>query len=104
MGYKFSGFLAWMMWRVIYLAKLPRLEKKIRVAVEWTMDLLFPKDMVQFMSLHAPLVQNERISHEPVVVPVESAPQDMKNEAAKAPNGSAVEKKEAELVEADAAR
>jgi NADH dehydrogenase len=104
MGYKFSGFLAWMMWRVIYLAKLPRLEKKIRVAVEWTMDLLFPKDMVQFMSLHAPLVQNERISHEPVVVPVESAPPDMKDEASKAPNGPAVEKKEAELVEADAAR
>jgi NADH dehydrogenase len=101
MGCRFSGVLAWMMWRMIYLAKLPRLEKKIRVAVEWTMDLLFPKDMVQFMSLHAPLVQNERVSHDPVVVPVESVPGDNKDEA---PNGAAGEKKDAQLVEADAAR
>jgi NADH dehydrogenase len=62
MGMKFSGVLAWMLWRAIYLAKLPRLEKKIRVAAEWMMDLLFPKDLVQFMALHAPLVQNEAVS------------------------------------------
>ncbi|HEY9777112.1 MAG TPA: NAD(P)/FAD-dependent oxidoreductase [Planktothrix sp.] len=58
MGMKFSGVFAWMLWRAIYLAKLPRLEKKIRVVAEWTMNLLFPKDIVQFMSLNAPLVQN----------------------------------------------
>jgi len=62
MGWKFSGVLAWVMWRMIYLSKLPRFEKKVRVAVEWSMDVLFPKDLVQFMTLHAPLVQNEPIT------------------------------------------
>lgn len=47
-GVNFSGFIAWWMWRTIYLAKLPRLEKKMRVALDWTLDLLFTKDLVQF--------------------------------------------------------
>ena len=49
-GIKFSGFLAWWLWRTIYLSKLPRFEKKVRVAIDWTLDLLFPKDFVQFMT------------------------------------------------------
>jgi NADH dehydrogenase len=48
-GLKFSGFIAWWLWRTIYLMKLPRLEKKIRVAFDWTLDLFFSKDIVQFM-------------------------------------------------------
>jgi len=44
-GYNFSGFFAWWMWRPIYLSKLPGLDKKIRVAFDWTLDLLFPKDI-----------------------------------------------------------
>jgi NADH dehydrogenase len=47
-GMKFSGFPAWWLWRTIYLAKLPRLEKKVRVALDWTLDLLFSKDFVQY--------------------------------------------------------
>ncbi|MGQ0550067.1 MAG: NAD(P)/FAD-dependent oxidoreductase [Armatimonadota bacterium] len=44
-GLKFSGFLAWFMWRTIYLSKLPGLEKKVRVALDWTIDLFFPRDI-----------------------------------------------------------
>lgn len=33
------------MWRTIYLTKLPGLDKKVRVAFDWTLDLLFPKDV-----------------------------------------------------------
>src|SRR6266571_4582056 len=44
-GVNFSGFFAWWMWRTIYLIKLPGLDKKIRVAFDWTLDLLFPKDV-----------------------------------------------------------
>jgi hypothetical protein len=40
----FSGFFAWWLWRTIYLSKLPRLEKKVRVALDWTLDLCFAKD------------------------------------------------------------
>lgn len=49
-GWNFSGFIAWWMWRTIYLSKLPRFEKKLRVALDWTLDLLFSKDLVQFVS------------------------------------------------------
>jgi len=41
----FSGFFAWWLWRTIYLSKLPGLDKKVRVAFDWTLDLLFRKDV-----------------------------------------------------------
>ena len=53
-GVRFSGFLAWWLWRTIYLSKLPRLEKKLRVAIDWTLDLVFVKDVVQFLTVREP--------------------------------------------------
>ena len=50
-GFNFSGFIAWWLWRTIYLSKLPRFEKKFRVALDWTLDLLFSKDLVQFQTV-----------------------------------------------------
>lgn len=47
LGWNFSGFVAWWLWRTIYLSKLPRFEKKLRVMLDWTLDLLFSKDLVQ---------------------------------------------------------
>jgi NADH:ubiquinone reductase (H+-translocating) len=44
LGIRFSGFIAWWLWRTVYLSKLPRLEKKVRVALDWTLDLCFAKD------------------------------------------------------------
>ena len=54
MGVNFSGFIAWWLWRTIYLSKLPRFEKKVRVALDWMLDLLFSKDLVQFMEVTPP--------------------------------------------------
>jgi NADH dehydrogenase len=48
LGVNFSGFVAWWLWRTIYLLKLPRFEKKVLVALDWTLDLLFSKDLVHF--------------------------------------------------------
>ncbi|MDF1741905.1 MAG: FAD-dependent oxidoreductase [Verrucomicrobiales bacterium] len=45
MGVKFSGFIAWFMWRSIYLSKLPGLDRKLRVMIDWTLDLFFPRDI-----------------------------------------------------------
>ena len=56
LGINFSGFVAWWLWRTIYLSKLPRLEKKLRVAFDWTLDLIFSKDLVQFLDIRAPMV------------------------------------------------
>lgn len=44
-GFNFSGFIAWFMWRTIYLSKLPGLDRKLRVMVEWTLDIFFPRDI-----------------------------------------------------------
>jgi NADH dehydrogenase len=44
-GIRFSGLLAWFLWRGLYLSKLPGLEKKLRVAMDWILDLLFPRDI-----------------------------------------------------------
>ncbi|HZC35221.1 MAG TPA: NAD(P)/FAD-dependent oxidoreductase [Chthoniobacterales bacterium] len=49
LGVNFSGFIAWWLWRTIYLLKLPRVEKKVRVALDWTLDVFFSKDLVQYL-------------------------------------------------------
>ena len=59
LGINFSGFVAWWLWRTIYLSKLPRLEKKLRVAFDWTLDLIFAKDLVQFLDIRAPMVSRQ---------------------------------------------
>ena len=41
-GYRFSGFFAWLLWRGIYWAKLPGLERKVRVLGDWLIELFFP--------------------------------------------------------------
>jgi len=46
-GIKLSGFLAWWLWRTVYLMKLPGLDRKIRVATDWTLDLILPTDITQ---------------------------------------------------------
>jgi NADH:ubiquinone reductase (H+-translocating) len=68
-GINFSGFFAWWLWRTIYLSKLPRFEKKLRVAIDWTLDLMFTKDFVQFLTVRAP-VMSTRVEPE-VVMPAE---------------------------------
>jgi NADH:ubiquinone reductase (H+-translocating) len=46
-GMKFSGMFAWAMWRMVYLYRLPTLERKLRVAMDWLVDMFFPRDIVQ---------------------------------------------------------
>jgi NADH dehydrogenase len=53
-GFKFSGFFAWFLWRTLYLSKLPGLERKVRVVGDWTIELFFPRDIVQTIDLHPP--------------------------------------------------
>lgn len=45
LGFPVSGFLAWFLWRSYYLMRLPSLLRKTRVAMDWTLDLLFPPDV-----------------------------------------------------------
>ena len=36
-----------LLWRTYYLMRLPTLEKKVRVAIDWTLDLFFARDTVR---------------------------------------------------------
>lgn len=46
-GFNVSGFLAWFMWRTIYLLKLPGWGRRLKVAASWTLDLILPPELVQ---------------------------------------------------------
>ncbi len=52
LGFQFSGFFAWWLWRTVYLLKLPGVERKVRVALDWALDLFFPPDIVYIRPLH----------------------------------------------------
>jgi NADH:quinone reductase (non-electrogenic) len=43
--HKVHGFTAWFLWRLYYLGNLPTVEKKLRVALDWTIDLFFKRDV-----------------------------------------------------------
>lgn len=57
-GVKLSGFPAWFLWRTVYLTKMPGLARKIRVAVDWTVDLLFGREPVQ-LGVHRETARTE---------------------------------------------
>ena len=76
-GYRFSGFFAWVLWRGIYWLKLPGLERKVRVASDWLIELFFPRDIVQTLDLNErrgemgspPRVQEHAKSRQPNPAP-----------------------------------
>jgi len=70
-GMKFSGFFAWWLWRTVYLSKLPRFEKKLRVALDWTLDLFFSKDFVQFQTARARTMSGMETAERVVAHPAE---------------------------------
>lgn len=47
---RISGFFAWAVWRTYYLWRLPRWEKRLRVATDWTVDLIFGRDISQIQT------------------------------------------------------
>jgi NADH:ubiquinone reductase (H+-translocating) len=48
-----TGFPAWFLWRTYYLLRLPGWDRKLRVAFDWTLDLLFPRDIAE-LRVNAP--------------------------------------------------
>jgi NADH dehydrogenase len=55
-GVRVSGFLAWFLWRGIYLGKMPSLGRKVQIAFDWAWQLIFPRDIAQLT-----LQQTERL-------------------------------------------
>jgi NADH dehydrogenase len=55
LGVRLTGFVAWFAWRTVYLMKLPGFARRLRVALDWTLDLFFHRDITQLQ-----LAQNDR--------------------------------------------
>ena len=45
LGVNISGFVAWLIWRNVYLSKIPTFDKKTRVLLDWIIDLFFDRDI-----------------------------------------------------------
>jgi NADH:ubiquinone reductase (H+-translocating) len=52
-GRQFSGFIAWLLWRGAYLSMLPRLDRKVRVLLQWILDACFARDTVQLLTVQS---------------------------------------------------
>jgi len=48
--FKFSGIIAWILWRMIYWMKLPGIDRKIKVAISWILDTIIPIEAVQIQA------------------------------------------------------
>jgi NADH dehydrogenase len=46
-GIVITGFPAWFLWRTYYLLRLPGFDRKVRVALDWLLGLLFPRDIAE---------------------------------------------------------
>lgn len=57
LGVKLSGFPAWWLWRTVYLLKTPGWSRRVRVAIDWSLDLVFRRDEVQ-LGVHRPPIGN----------------------------------------------
>jgi NADH dehydrogenase len=66
-GLKISGFLAWWLWRTVYLMKLPGLDRKLRVATDWTLDLLLPPDIVQLRTDKSFAIRREHFEADEII-------------------------------------
>jgi NADH dehydrogenase len=66
-GLKISGFLAWWLWRTVYLLKLPGLDRKLRVATDWTLDLLLPPDIVQLKTDKSFAIRREHFEPDEII-------------------------------------
>jgi NADH dehydrogenase len=57
-GFHLSGFLAWFVWRGVYLFKLPTWARRFQVGFDWAWLLVFPRDLA-----HVRTRPTERVSH-----------------------------------------
>ena len=47
LGRNIAGFWAWLIWRNVYLSKIPNWDKRLRVLIDWTLDLFFVRDVAR---------------------------------------------------------
>jgi NADH:quinone reductase (non-electrogenic) len=61
-GLRFKGFLGWFLHRSYHLLAMPTWTRRVKIATDWTVALLFPRDLAQLGSLGKPRDPFERAS------------------------------------------
>lgn len=67
LGFKFRGFLAWLIWRAVYLTKFPGLDRKWRILTDWCLDLFLPRDITEVRIFHADSVSRQHLHTDEMV-------------------------------------
>jgi NADH:ubiquinone reductase (H+-translocating) len=65
---RLTGFIAWWVWRTIYLSKLPGWYRRLKVMIDWTVWLFFPRDICQLHTGRTDRVAREYYSPGQVIV------------------------------------
>jgi NADH:ubiquinone reductase (H+-translocating) len=55
MGVRLTGFVAWLVWRTLYLSKLVGFGSKVRVTLDWSLDLFIERSTSQIHASRAAL-------------------------------------------------
>jgi NADH dehydrogenase len=71
-GRTFSGLPAWLMWRGVYLSKMPGLDRRARIGMDWLLDAIFPPDLVD--TLGQPPAHSSVASSRPAAPPPPATP------------------------------
>ena len=66
-GHKVHGFTAWWLWRSYYLGNLPTVEKKVRVIVDWFLDLFFKRDVTRLKTPTVGRSTEDRVKQREVI-------------------------------------
>ncbi len=60
LGVRVTGFPAWWLHRSYHILMMPTLSRKSRIIADWTVGLVFPRDIAQLGSIHNPREPFER--------------------------------------------
>jgi len=64
LGRNIAGFWAWLIWRNLYLSKIPKWDKRVRVFLDWTIDLFFDRDIARLKFFKKPIEREYKVLDE----------------------------------------
>jgi NADH dehydrogenase len=56
-GFKVKGLAAWFLHRAYHLSRIPTFNRKVRILLDWTLALLFRRDLVPLGRLQQPYAE-----------------------------------------------
>jgi NADH:ubiquinone reductase (H+-translocating) len=84
-GVRLTGLPAWLLWRALYLARMPTFGRKLRIFVEWSWGMFFPTDITHLRftrSNEADEANRETLSAAPVAASLSAAEANCRADAA----------------------